>query len=94
MRVNPMRFALHDVMCGIKEKVKLSSNMMKTENDTKEETERLDKMLLAKGVIGPDISHELANEVVGSEQEEYRQHILQTRKRYHNIMSEANEVRR
>ncbi|CAI2355848.1 unnamed protein product [Caenorhabditis sp. 36 PRJEB53466] len=83
MRMNPFRPALRSIFCDIKSKKGTTSNrMIRTENAARENEERLDTMLKNEGIIGPDKTNELADDVVGSDRDDYLKKLSEVRHSY------------
>ncbi|PAV69888.1 hypothetical protein WR25_04845 [Diploscapter pachys] len=98
---HPMKSALFEVLCEIKEKTALSIRTGSDETPEDPQLMRLDNMLIAEGVAGPDKATPLAGDASGGDQADYRAKLqqirtvysqeLQKRKR-RNFSKQATEV--
>ncbi|KRZ78617.1 Homeobox protein extradenticle, partial [Trichinella papuae] len=77
-----MKAALFSVLCDIKEKTVLSIRNSSEEEPTDPQLMRLDNMLIAEGVAGPDKGTPVASDG-GSDQSDYRAKLAQIRSVYH-----------
>lgn len=83
IKINPFYRAVQDVLVEQKSKIDLSTKMMK-DLEAQENDERLDTMLKAEGVAGPDDSLLRIQEAAGTDQYEYRQQLLKVRRELEN----------
>ncbi|VDM69582.1 unnamed protein product [Strongylus vulgaris] len=92
LQCHPMRQALFDVLCEVKEKTALQ---IRTGNDDQPEDPqlmRLDNMLVAEGVAGPDKGAPLSGDASGGDQADYRQKLGQIRLVYNQELQKYEEA--
>jgi len=92
-----MRPALFNVLCEIKEKTVLSIRGAQDEDQTDPQLMRLDNMLLAEGVAGPDKSGNAAMAAAAVhdsqiENTEYKQKLAQIRQIYHTELEKYEQA--
>ncbi|KIH47044.1 homeobox domain protein [Ancylostoma duodenale] len=100
LQCHPMRQALFDVLCEVKEKTGTVSSFyalqIRAGNDDQPEDPqlmRLDNMLVAEGVAGPDKGAPLSGDASGGDQADYRQKLGQIRLVYNQELQKYEEVR-
>uniref|UniRef100_A0A915IYU9 Uncharacterized protein n=1 Tax=Romanomermis culicivorax TaxID=13658 RepID=A0A915IYU9_ROMCU len=81
-----MKPALFQVLCEIKEKTGLSIRNNQEEEPTDPQLMRLDNMLVAEGVTGPEKGAPLASADSGADHSDYRAKLNQIRSIYHAEM--------
>uniref|UniRef100_A0AC35U0L6 Homeobox domain-containing protein n=1 Tax=Rhabditophanes sp. KR3021 TaxID=114890 RepID=A0AC35U0L6_9BILA len=92
LQCHRMKQALFDVLCEMKEKTVLS--IKTATDDTPEDPQlmRLDNMLVAEGVAGPDKNNPLGAEGIGGDQADYRQKLGQIRLVYSQELQKYEEA--
>lgn len=88
-----MRQALFDVLCETKEKTVLTVRNQVDETPEDPQLMRLDNMLVAEGVAGPDKGGSLGSDASGGDQADYRQKLHQIRVLYNEELRKYEEVR-
>lgn len=95
LNAHPMRPALYGVLREIKEKTVLSVRAPQDDEPADPQLMRLDNMLVAEGVAGPEKSSAAAAaaatspDAQGSDHADYRAKLLQIRAIYHQAMSSS-----
>ncbi|CAD6188390.1 unnamed protein product [Caenorhabditis auriculariae] len=89
---HPMRPALFNVLCEVKEKTSLSIRTGVDETPEDPQLMRLDNMLVAEGVAGPDKGVPLAGDASGGDQADYRQKLLHIRQVYNEELRKYEDA--
>ncbi|CAB3402004.1 unnamed protein product [Caenorhabditis bovis] len=89
---HPMRQALFEVFCETKEKTALSIRSSVDEAPDDPQLMRLDNMLVAEGVAGPEKGGSLGSEASGGDQADYRQKLHQIRVVYNDELRKYEEA--
>lgn len=92
LATHPMRQALFDVLCEVKEKTALSIRTGVDETPEDPQLMRLDNMLVAEGVAGPDKGASLGGDASGGDQADYRQKLHQIRVVYNEELRKYEEA--
>ncbi|CAL2037292.1 hypothetical protein CAEBREN_02733 [Caenorhabditis brenneri] len=92
LQCHPMRQALFDVLCETKEKTVLSVRNPVDETPEDPQLMRLDNMLVAEGVAGPDKGGSLGSDASGGDQADYRQKLHQIRVVYNDELRKYEEA--
>ncbi|VDO23106.1 unnamed protein product [Haemonchus placei] len=98
LQCHPMRQALFDVLCEVKEKTEMSTtSALQIRAGTDDQPEdpqlmRLDNMLVAEGVAGPDKGAPLSGDASGGDQADYRQKLGQIRLVYNQELQKYEEA--
>ncbi|VDM94023.1 unnamed protein product [Onchocerca ochengi] len=87
-----MKNALFEVLCEIKEKTALSIRGGQEEAPEDPQLMRLDNMLVAEGVAGPDNRGPIQNDTGGGDQADYRQKLTQIRLVYSEELRKYEEA--
>ncbi|CAI5444901.1 unnamed protein product [Caenorhabditis angaria] len=89
---HPMRQALFEVLVETKEKTALSIRSGVDETPDDPQLMRLDNMLVAEGVAGPDKGGSLGSEASGGDQADYRQKLHQIRVVYNEELRKYEDA--
>uniref|UniRef100_A0A0K0DW83 Homeobox domain-containing protein n=1 Tax=Strongyloides stercoralis TaxID=6248 RepID=A0A0K0DW83_STRER len=87
-----MKQALFDVLCELKEKTALTIKSAVDDTPDDPQLMRLDNMLVAEGVAGPDKGNALGVEGIGGDQADYRQKLGQIRMVYNQELRKYEEA--
>uniref|UniRef100_A0A1I8EMC1 Homeobox domain-containing protein n=1 Tax=Wuchereria bancrofti TaxID=6293 RepID=A0A1I8EMC1_WUCBA len=87
-----MKNALFEVLCEIKEKTALSIRGGQEEAPEDPQLMRLDNMLVAEGVAGPDNRGPIQSDTSGGDQADYRQKLTQIRLVYSEELRKYEEA--
>lgn len=83
--------ALFSVFCEIKERTRLNYNHMDIEDPPNPEVMRLDNMLIAEGVAGPDKNSQVTNPDMTIQNSEYKSKLVQIRGLYNEEMEKYDQ---
>ncbi|KAJ1370735.1 Homeobox protein ceh-20 [Parelaphostrongylus tenuis] len=92
LQCHPMRQALFDVLCEVKEKTALQIRTATDDQPEDPQLMRLDNMLVAEGVAGPDKGAPLSSDASGGDQADYRQKLGQIRLVYNQELQKYEEA--
>ncbi|KAF1761683.1 hypothetical protein GCK72_009939 [Caenorhabditis remanei] len=92
LQCHPMRQALFNVLVETKEKTVLSVRNPVDETPEDPQLMRLDNMLVAEGVAGPDKGGSLGSDASGGDQADYRQKLHQIRVVYNDELRKYEEA--
>ncbi|KAK6015906.1 homeobox domain protein [Ostertagia ostertagi] len=92
LQCHPMRQALFDVLCEVKEKTALQIRAGTDDQPEDPQLMRLDNMLVAEGVAGPDKGAPLSGDASGGDQADYRQKLGQIRLVYNQELQKYEEA--
>lgn len=87
-----MKHALYEVLCEVKEKTALSLRNATDDQPEDPQLMRLDNMLVAEGVAGPDKGAPLSGDASGGDQADYRQKLGQIRIVYNSEIQKYEEA--
>lgn len=89
---HPMKSALFSVLCDIKEKTVLSMRAPTEEEPNDPQLMRLDNMLIAEGVAGPEKAAAVSPDSSGSDHADYRAKLQQIRTIYHQELDKYEQA--
>uniref|UniRef100_A0A0M3I4Z1 PBC domain-containing protein n=1 Tax=Ascaris lumbricoides TaxID=6252 RepID=A0A0M3I4Z1_ASCLU len=92
LQTHRMKSALFEVLCEVKEKTALSIRGGQEETPEDPQLMRLDNMLVAEGVAGPDKGGPLQGDASGGDQADYRQKLTQIRLVYNEELRKYEEA--
>ncbi|TKR67879.1 hypothetical protein L596_023959 [Steinernema carpocapsae] len=92
LQCHRMKNALFEVFCEVKEKTALSIRGGQDETPEDPQLMRLDNMLVAEGVAGPDKGAPLGPDTAGNDQADYRQKLSQIRSVYNDELRKYEDA--
>lgn len=92
LQTHRMKSALFEVLCEVKEKTALSIRGGQEETPEDPQLMRLDNMLVAEGVAGPDKGGPIQVDASGGDQADYRQKLTQIRLVYNEELRKYEEA--
>ncbi|KAF8359677.1 ceh-20, partial [Pristionchus pacificus] len=92
LRRHPLKDALFSALCEVKEKTALSIRAGPEEQPEDPQLMRLDNMLLAEGVSGPERGLNVSADVSGADQTDYKSKLTQIRQVYGTELNKYEEA--